>query len=362
VRADAVVAGWQQLVRDAVAARRPLRPRGGGSKDFYGGPLAGEIVDTRAHTGIVGYEPTELVVTVRCGTPLADLSAALRAKGQWLPFEPPDFGGPGGTATVGGMVAAGIAGPGRMAAGAVRDFVLGVRLIDGRGELLHFGGEVMKNVAGYDVSRLLAGSLGTLGLITEVSLKVLPLPSAQTTCLLELEREAALAMMQRLVGQALPLTASAWVGGRLALRFAGAAPAVDKAAAAAGGERLVEDAGYWASLREQRHEFFAPALAGTRSLYRLALPAVAPATVPDADALIEWGGAQRWCYAEDPGSLRAAARAAGGVAVCFRAAAGLSRAEALPERAPAIRRIEKRLKLAFDPAGIFSVGRLGVED
>lgn len=368
--AEPIVAGWQRLVRDAVESNRPLRPRGGGSKDFYGGPLAGEIVDTRAYAGIVGYEPTELVVTARCGTPLAELSESLRAKGQWLPFEPPGFGNgagssvgkSGGNATVGGMVAAGIAGPGRMAAGAVRDFVLGVRLIDGHGDHLRFGGEVMKNVAGYDVSRALAGSWGTLGLITEVSLKVLPLPPAQTTCLLECDCETALSTMQRLAGQALPLTASAWISGRLALRFAGAPPAVAKAAESTGGERLSDDRAFWDSLREQSHGFFKPALAGERALYRLAVPAVAPATVPGGEALIEWGGAQRWCYAEDEAALQAAARDRGGVAVRFRSAAGQSRNDTLPERSQAIRRIEKRLKKAFDPAGIFSPGRLGVEN
>jgi len=184
-----VVAQFAERIRAAAAGKRPLRLRGGGSKDFYGGALAGEILDTRAHTGIVSYEPTELVVTARCGTPLAELEAALATNGQMLAFEPPHFGA---GATLGGCVAAGLSGPRRASAGALRDFVLGARILDGRARELAFGGQVMKNVAGYDVSRLLAGSLGTLGLILETSLKVLPRPAAEATLRLELGEEQAL--------------------------------------------------------------------------------------------------------------------------------------------------------------------------
>lgn len=352
---DATIAAWQQLVREAAAAKRPLRPRGSGSKDFYGGPLTGEIVDTRPYAGVIRYEPTELVVTARCGTPLDELDAALRERGQCLPFEPPRFGG----GTVGGMVAAGLSGPGRMAVGGVRDYVLGVRIIDGHGDLLRFGGEVMKNVAGYDVSRVMAGSMGTLGLITEVSLKVLPLPSTCRTTVLEVDRARALRKMNQLAGQAVPVTASAWFAGRLFLRFAGAVPAVAKALETTGGETLTDADAFWDGLREQAHPFFAPALREERALWRVTLPSVVDPALPGDDALIEWGGAQRWCYAEDPSPLRASVAAAGGVAVGFRCTPGDSRGEAIPPRAPAVRAIEQRLKKAFDPAGIFSPERLG---
>ncbi|MCX7169294.1 MAG: glycolate oxidase subunit GlcE, partial [Proteobacteria bacterium] len=176
----------QQLagrIRSAAASGQALRWRGGGSKDFYGQELDGEIVDTRGHSGIVAYEPSELVITARSGTPLAEIEAALAREGQMLGFEPPHFGS---HATLGGCIAAGLAGPRRASAGAVRDFVLGIRLLDGTGCALNFGGQVMKNVAGFDVSRLMAGSLGTLGLFLEISLKILPKPRTELTLRLEM--------------------------------------------------------------------------------------------------------------------------------------------------------------------------------
>src|SRR5881275_3339057 len=169
-----IVEQFQDQVRRAAEARQPLRIRGGGTKDWYGMPPAGELLDTRAHAGIVDYEPTELVITARCGTPLAEIEAVLAERGQMLAFEPPHFGA---GATIGGAIAAGLSGPRRPYAGAVRDFVLGARIVNGKGEDLSFGGRVIKNVAGYDVSRLMAGSLGTLGIITEISFKVLPRPA-----------------------------------------------------------------------------------------------------------------------------------------------------------------------------------------
>ena len=353
---EADLRAWQSRVRAAARANAVLRVRGFGSKDFYGGELNGEIFETREHAGIVHYEPTELVVTARCGTPLAELEATLAEQGQWLPCEPPHFGG----ASVGGMVAAGIAGPSRMAAGGIRDYVLGVRVIDGHGDLLHFGGEVMKNVAGYDVSRLYAGSLGTLGVIVEVSLKVLPLPVTSATRVLELDRESALVTMNRLAGQPVPLTASAWYRGQLFLRFAGSPAAVGKASEAAGGEELADAGGFWTSLREQTHAFFAEAVQGKDSLYRLALPVIAAAPVPAGDCLIEWGGAQRWCYG-DGARLRETAEQAGGVAVRFRTAGDSSRADSVPPRSPTIQVIERRLRKAFDPSAVFNRGRLGAE-
>src|SRR5207237_1808342 len=209
-------------IRDAADRRRALRLRGGGSKDFYGNAARGELLDTRAYAGIADYEPSELVITARCGTPLAEVEKALAERGQCLPFEPPHFG----AATFGGCVAAGLSGPRRASSGALRDFVLGVKLVDGRGRILQFGGQVMKNVAGYDVSRLVAGSLGTLGLIAEASLKVLPRPQVECTLRLEMDEGRALDSMNRWAGEPLPVSATLWHAGVLDIRLSGSEPAV----------------------------------------------------------------------------------------------------------------------------------------
>ncbi len=359
-----------ERIRAAAAQGTALRLRGTGSKDFYGGTLRGEILDLSEWRGIVSYEPTELVITARAGTPIAEVEAALAERGQVLGFEPPRFdtvsGSPaGGTraslpavpgGTLGGAVAAGLAGPGRARAGAVRDFVLGARIADGTGRILGFGGRVMKNVAGYDVSRLLAGSLGTLGVILEVSLKVLPAPAATATVRLAADETEALALMNRCSGQPLPITASCWYQGTLRVRLAGAAAAVRSATAAVGGETVDQPAPFWDSLRDQTHPFFT----GATRLWRLSLPSTAPAVALDGAQLIEWGGAQRWwATAAEPERVRGAARAAGGHATLFRGADAQERAagvfQPLPEPLMALHR---DLKRAFDPAGILNPGRL----
>src|SRR3990172_4953413 len=232
---DTALAGRAARIREASERGTALRLRGGGSKDFYGGTPRGELLDTRAYAGIVAHEPTELVVTARCGTPLSELESALAANGQMLAFEPPHFG-PG--ATVGGCVAAGLSGPRRAAAGALRDYVLGAKLVDGRGRVLRFGGTVMKNVAGYDVSRLLAGALGTLGLIAEISLKLFPRPGAELTLRLEMPEERALESLNRWAGQPLPISASAWNDGDLGVRLSGADSALPPPAERIGREPL----------------------------------------------------------------------------------------------------------------------------
>ncbi len=347
-----VVAQYAERIRAAAAGNKPLRLRGGGSKDFYGEAPQGEVLDLRAYAGIIAYEPSELVITLRCGTPLAELEAALRAQGQQLAFEPPHFGS---GATAGGMVAAGLSGPRRQAAGAVRDFVLGVRMLDGRGDDLSFGGQVMKNVAGYDVSRPMAGSLGTLGPILEVSLKVLPLPFAEATLKLELPQDKALAMLNHWGGQPLPISASAWAEGELAVRLSGAASAVKAARAAIGGEAMqADEAGrFWLAIREQTEPFFR----GDKPMWRLSLPSVAPPLALPGEQLIEWGGAQRW-LASNAGArtIRAAAAQAGGHATLFRAAD--KSAGVFTPLAPALAKIHRNLKRAFDPAGIFNPGRM----
>ncbi len=355
-------------LRDAVATaaseRAPLRVRGGGSKDFYGGMLAGQVLDTGGYCGVVAYEPTELYVTARCGTRLAEVESVLAERGQMLAFEPPaQFGcglpeNPGeSVATVGGAVAAGLAGPRRQQVGGVRDFILGVKLVDGSGRVLEFGGQVMKNVAGYDVSRLMAGSMGTLGLIAEVTLKVLPRPQRELSLAFEMGEAAALGALGRWAGQPLPLSASFWHEGRLVLRLSGAEPAVLAARARLGGEALA-DGGFWPSVREQRH----PAYAG-EILWRLALPKTTPPLGLAKSGPFEWGGGQRWLSGEiDPGAVRAAAAEAGGHAVLFRAPESLRcRVGAFAVPAPAVLELHRRVKRVFDPSGIFNPGRLYAE-
>jgi glycolate oxidase FAD binding subunit len=360
MRAMSSLAEFQDRIRAAAAAGTPLSIQGGGSKAFYGEPARGEPLDVRGHAGIVSYEPSELVVTVRCGTPLAGLEAALAEANQCLPFEPPHFGG---APTVGGMVAAGLSGPARASVGAVRDYVLGASLVNGRGELLVFGGQVMKNVAGYDVSRLLAGSLGTLGVIAEVSLKVLPVAPAEATLKFELPQDQALARLNAWGGQPLPLNASCWriEDGvpTLSMRLRGAAAAVESACQSLGGERqdLAAAAAFWRACRDQQHPWFPEA--GERELWRLSVPQTAPVLdLPEAP-VIEWHGGQRWVRVV-PGHgerLREMARAVGGHATLFRS----PRADATHRLAPldpVLARIHRGLKQEFDPAGILNPGRL----
>ncbi len=347
-------------VRDAAAAGTPLRIVGGGTKDFYGEAPVGEALHTDLLEGVSSYEPTELVVTVRSGTLLSELEAMLADKGQCLPFEPPHLGAGG---TVGGMVAAGLAGPARAAVGSVRDYLLGATLLDGRGQVLSFGGQVMKNVAGYDVARLLAGSMGSLGLILEVSLKVLPVAPATLTLRFDLDEPLALNRLNAWAGQPLPVNASAWWDGTLVVRLRGAQAAVASAARQLGGEAL--DAAlaeaFWTDIRHQRDEFFrraaAAAASGAAALWRLSLPSTAPSLALPGEQLIEWGGAQRWALTPAPASeVRAAASQAAGHATLYRSA-DKSAGVFSPLPSP-LDRIHRELKKSFDPAGIFNPGRL----
>ncbi|WP_198120271.1 glycolate oxidase subunit GlcE [Massilia rhizosphaerae] len=341
---------FSDRIVQAAATRTPLCIRGGGSKDWYGQDVQGTVLDTTAYRGITDYEPTELVVSARCGTPLAEIEAHLAQHGQMLAFEPPHFG-PG--ATIGGTVAAGLSGPRRQAAGAVRDFVLGAVLVDGQGQVLHFGGKVMKNVAGYDVSRLLAGSLGVFGLIAEVSLKVLPRPVAECTVQLQITQDDALRRLNEWGGQPLPVSASSWHDGVLTVRLSGARSAVDAARTRIGGEALDDADAWWRALREHEGAFFTD----PGGLWRLSLPTVAPSLAAPGTQLIEWGGAQRWLRTDaDAGAIRAAAARAGGHATLFRG--GDRRAGVFQPLAPAVHAIHRQLKNAFDPAGVFNRGRM----
>ena len=340
-----------EKVREASESRTALRLRGGGSKDFYGQALEGEVLDTRGHSGIVAYEPSELVITARCGTGLTEVEAAMRERGQTLAFEPPHFG----KATLGGAVAAGLSGPGRQSAGALRDFVLGVKVMDGRGQVLSFGGQVMKNVAGYDVSRLMAGSLGTLGIILEVSLKALPLPVAGATLRLELPEDRAIEQLNRWGGKPLPISASSWNDGNLAVRLSGAAAAVREACGKIGGAR-VDDAQalkFWNGVKEQTDRFFRD----DAPLWRISVPSTTPPLKLQGEQLIEWGGALRWLHSHaDARTVREAAKRAGGHATLFRG--GDKSAGVFQPLAPALMEIHRRLKREFDPLGVFNRGRM----
>lgn len=343
------LASFQEVIRDAAVRRAPLRLRGGGSKDFFGNEPRGAPLDTRGYAGIVDYEPAELVITARCGTSLSELERILEEQGQCLPFEPPHFG----AATFGGCLAAGLSGPRRASAGAVRDFVLGVKLIDGRGRELAFGGRVMKNVAGYDLSRLATGSLGTLGLIAEASVKVLPKPEREATLGFELPQSEAIERLNRWAGQPLPISASAWQGNALRVRLSGSEPALRAAAGRLGGENLENGAAFWRGVREQSDVFFA----GTEPLWRLAVPSTTPPLGLPGREFLEWGGALRWLKSEAPAAqIREATSRAGGHATLFRAAGKSAGAFAALD--PVLLRLHRALKAEFDPAGILNPGRL----
>ena len=326
-----------------------LRLRGAGTKDFYGETIEGEVLDLRGHTGIVEYEPSELVITARCGTPVAEVEDTLAAQGQFLPFEPPAFGG---RPTLGGAIAAGLSGPRRMQVGAARDFVLGARLLTADGHELRFGGSVMKNVAGFDVARLLCGSLGILGVITEVSLKVLPRPRCERTVQVRLPQGEALDVFNRSGSLPLPISAAAWVDGVAWIRLSGAEPAV-----AAGLDRLggtaVDDAtaaAFWDSLRHQSHPFFA-----AETVWRASVPSTSPPLAVERPTLIEWGGALRW-YGGGTDEVRSRAAESGGTALVWAGkAVSSSRFHPL---SPVVAEIHRRLKQRFDPREIFNHGRL----
>lgn len=386
-----VLRGWAEQIRSAAERGQPLQVRGGGSKHFLVDTAPGELLDTRAYSGIVSHEPTELVVTARAGTPLAELEQVLAASGQHLPFEPPHFAAPGmgSVSTVGGMVAAGLSGPARANVGAVRDFVLGAELLNGRGEHLVFGGQVMKNVAGYDVSRLLAGSMGTLCVLTEVSLKVLPVAPAEATLRFTLGQAEALQQMARWRALPLPLNASCWVQDSTApgapkhlyVRLRGAVAAVQSAS-----QRMLQDApgelldtaataADWTACREQTLPFFDASQRPGLALWRLSVAPNTPALddvaghamgIPGGAlgaTLLEWHGGLRWLWAPVGAgdALRAWARRAGGHATLFRCPEGVAvpAAQRYTPPEPTVLAIQQRLKQQFDPAGILNPGRWG---
>jgi glycolate oxidase FAD binding subunit len=349
---DSVLEKFCQRIQTATNEQSPLCIQGSGSKNWYGQDAQGEIFDTREYCGIIAYEPTELVITARCGTPLAEIEAALDQQHQMFAFEPPHFGI---GATIGGVVAAGLSGPRRATAGAMRDFVLGASLMDGRGAVLNFGGQVMKNVAGYDVSRMLAGSMGCLGVLLDVSIKVLPKPRVETTLAFALSESDALNRMNTWAGQALPISASAWQVGRLMLRLSGAEAAVRTAKQKMGGEVVTNGSAYWAAIREQKHDFFAQD--EEHGLWRLSLPSTTPALRLNGKTLIEWGGAQRWLFSDEKAhTIRELVDQAGGHATQFRG--GDRSGNVFTPLSKPLHKIHQNLKKSFDPAGIFNPGRM----
>ena len=353
-----IIERYVEAIRYAAEQHQPLRIRGSGSKDFYGSAISGTVLDTQAYRGIVSYEPQELVLTARTGTTLAEIEKLLAENGQMLPFEPPHFGA---GATLGGCIAAGLSGPRRAYQGAARDFVLGVRMLDGRSDLLTFGGQVMKNVAGYDVSRLQVGAMGTLGLLLEISLKVLPRPVAEITLRFDMDQTQALEAMNRWAGQPLPLSAICHHDHALTLRLSGAASAVQAAQLKLGGAVVEQGADFWHELREQHAAFFKT----DQPVWRLSLPSTAQSIRIPGEQLIEWGGALRWCKTQaDAQTVRAAAEAVGGQSTLFRGGDEpvLSQVEGatgvfhpLPA---ALMQIHRKLKQAFDPHGVFNFGRM----
>ncbi len=339
----------QSQVQQALERSQQLVIEGSGSKTFIGNHCNGELLKLDGHCGVINYEPKELVISVRAGTPLALLEETLAGQGQMLAFEPPHFG-PG--ATVGGTVAAGLSGPRRPFAGSARDSVLGVRMINGGGEVLRFGGEVMKNVAGYDLSRLMAGAFGTLGVLLEVSLKVVPRPEKTLTLVQERTPKDALRLMNIWSGQPLPLDGAFHDGMRLCLRLSGAAKAVDSAAERLGGERI-PGSGLWQELREQQLAFFN----SNKPLWRLSVAPAAPYTELPGKQLMDWAGALRWVSGDVPAAkMHRIAEGLGGHAQLFRG--GDPGIEKFHPLNPVVMNLHRRIKQALDPQGIFNIGRI----
>lgn len=343
-----LTAELQQRVRQAIADNHALRIVGGDSKAFYGGHcLAEEKLETSGHRGVVAYEPSESVITARAGSKLTNIAEVLAGQRQMLGFEPPDFAG---QATLGGSLACGFSGPRRPFAGSARDFMLGCKIINGHGEVLNFGGRVMKNVAGFDVSRLMVGALGSLGVILEVSLRVMPVPETELTLTYQMTEQQALVRMSALSGQPWPLSAMAYDGDRLWLRLSGAGAAVRTAARQLGGD-MVDGAVFWQDLREQQLPFFQ--MPG--GLWRIS---VAPATAPlklSGHWLLDWSGALRWLKTDMPAeAVHSAAQQAGGYAVCFR---GGDKSNWF-RLAAGMQALQQNIRAAFDPLSIFNPGRL----
>lgn len=341
-------------VRDALATKTPINIVGGNSKHFLGRSQTAGSLNTTEHSGIVSYEPTELVVTVRSGTSMQALNTLLHKNGQMLPFEPPVLD----TGTIGGVLACALSGPARPFAGAARDYVLGMRVVNGQAQALRFGGEVMKNVAGYDAARLQVGAFGTLGVLLETSMKVLPLPEAQITVQLQLSKANDTTTITKLMRQPLPISAAAIVEKTLYIRLSGSESAVNAAADTCGGDRLKEDAAFWESVRERKHPFFNDA----RPLWRISVPEFAGAIDIEGKWLLDWAGSQRYLKSEaSADDIFAAANDANGHATCY---SPLLQSTDTPLFQPlngAMQRLQSRVRDSFDANRLFNRGRFHPE-
>jgi glycolate oxidase FAD binding subunit len=343
----------QQQVAQALSSRTALNIQAGNSKQFYGRAASGDVLDVSTHRGVINYEPTELVITARAGTPLKELEQLLADNNQMFGFEPPAFGD---SATIGGTVACNFSGPRRAFAGSARDFVLGSTIINGKAEQLHFGGEVMKNVAGYDVSRLMCGALGTLGVLLEVSIKVLPRPETELTLVQELDTNASLAKVHELARQSLPVSATCFDGHRLHIRLSGAEAGVAAARKLLGGDTLPANDNFWHKLKEQQLEFFKSG----GDLWRLSLASNGPNLGLNGKTLYEWNGAQRWLIGDDRADvIRDRAARHGGHATCFRSQHDTE--QVFHPLDGGLLAIHRQLKRAFDPEAIFNPGRMYAE-
>ena len=342
-----------QRVNQATSHKTPLAITGGGTKTHLGGVAVGTTFDIAEHSGIISYEPTELVVTVRAGTTMTALTSALAAEGQCLPFEPPLTT----DSTIGGVLACGLSGPARPFTGSARDYVLGMRIINGLGQNLSFGGEVMKNVAGYDVSRLQVGAFGTLGVLLDTSMKVLPLPEATLSIQRDAQSTADLSELINLARKPLPITGLYRWNDVDTIRLAGSETAVNAAAKQIGGEVLADGDDHWAALRDLDHPFFK---SDSHTLWRLSVPAHAAIGSLPGDVLYDWAGAQRWLQTiVKPEEVFRAARALGGHATCY--ALDDSTNAGFQPLEPGIASLHRRLRDSFDPSRIFNPGRFHPE-
>lgn len=342
----------QDRIRAAYNDKQMLKIVGGNTKHFYGNPDINskrtEVIETRIHQGIISYEPTELVLTARAGTPLKEIEAILKENNQMLPFEPPHFGE---HATLGGAVATGLSGSRRPFTGSVRDFVLGIKMINGKGEIVSFGGQVMKNVAGYDVSRLMVGAMGTLGLLLEISVKVLPRPHIEITQYISMSQHDALRKMHELNQTPLPLSALSYIDDKLYIRLSGAQSAVKSAQKKIGGEAMIHAENFWHQVNEHTHPFFAD----EKPLWRLSVPYTAEMKLEE-ESLIDWAGALYWVHTDrNIKDMQKLAASSGGSASLFKA--NNSDERFMPLQAK-IRQIQLNLKMKFDPFGILNFGRL----
>jgi glycolate oxidase FAD binding subunit len=340
----------QERVREAATSGTALAIQGGGSKSFYGRHLAGEPLFVAGRSGIIDYTPSELVISAKAGTPLAELEAVLEQNDQMLAFEPPHFGE---HATLGGTIACGFSGPRRPYCGAARDFVLGVNCVNGKGELLRLGGQVMKNVAGYDLSRTLTGSLGTLAILLDIHLKILPRPETSITLRQECSATQAVVLFNGWAGQPLPLSGACHFSEQLFVRLSGSHRGVQAAAASIGGDQMAACEDFWRDLREQQLPFFS----GDTPLWRLSVPPASEALAVEGESLLDWGGAQRWLRSDMPAEqIRSAVMAAGGHATLFR---GGDRDGDIFQPLPAgLLALHRRLKQSFDPKGILNPGHM----